>query len=160
MNAFKFSSRGVACAARVKGGEGGWPLWMPVRGMGRIPCQLAWLVAGLWGGRWSGGRAGWLAGGRPAGPWAGGRPGGQADVVTLHVPSSESTSGMIGRRELSLMKPHAHLINNARGDVVDLDALAEVQPASRPLPLPLPLPCPALPCPVVRCAALPRRACS
>lgn len=47
-----------------------------------------------------------------------------ADVVSLHVPSTAQTRGMIGRRELALMREGACLINNARGDVVDIDALA------------------------------------
>jgi D-3-phosphoglycerate dehydrogenase len=48
-----------------------------------------------------------------------------ADVVTLHVPETPETRGMIGRRELSLMKRGARLVNNARGTVVDIDALAD-----------------------------------
>ncbi len=47
-----------------------------------------------------------------------------ADVVSLHVPSSPLTRSMIGAREIGLMKPGAHLINAARGEVVDIDALA------------------------------------
>ncbi|MFG0298432.1 MAG: phosphoglycerate dehydrogenase [Phycisphaerales bacterium JB047] len=46
-----------------------------------------------------------------------------SDVVTLHVPDTETTRGMIGPAELRMMKPGAYLINNARGSVVDLDAL-------------------------------------
>jgi D-3-phosphoglycerate dehydrogenase len=49
----------------------------------------------------------------------------QSDVVTLHVPETPATHGMIGAAELAQMKPGAHLINNSRGTVVDLDALAE-----------------------------------
>lgn len=49
----------------------------------------------------------------------------ESDVVSLHVPESSRTSGLIGARELALMKPGAMLINNARGSVVDLDALAD-----------------------------------
>jgi D-3-phosphoglycerate dehydrogenase len=48
----------------------------------------------------------------------------EADVVSLHVPENAETAGMIGARELAHMKPSAILINNARGTVVDLDALA------------------------------------
>ena len=48
-----------------------------------------------------------------------------ADLVTLHVPLDRSTRGMIGRRELALMKPTAHLINTARGGIVDEAALTE-----------------------------------
>ncbi len=47
-----------------------------------------------------------------------------ADVVTLHVPANESTKNMIGPAQLKKMKPGSMLINNARGSVVDLDALA------------------------------------
>lgn len=46
-----------------------------------------------------------------------------SDIVTLHVPGSPSTRGMIGERELSLMKPTAILINTCRGVVVDEEAL-------------------------------------
>ncbi len=49
----------------------------------------------------------------------------EADVVSLHVPETAETENMIGSRELAHMKPHAVLINNARGTVVDIDALAE-----------------------------------
>ncbi|MDB5589994.1 phosphoglycerate dehydrogenase [Enterovirga sp.] len=48
----------------------------------------------------------------------------QSDVVSLHVPETAATAGMIGAAELALMRPGAFLINNARGTVVDLDALA------------------------------------
>ncbi len=48
----------------------------------------------------------------------------RSDVVTLHVPDTTETRGMIGAREIGLMKPGAFLINNARGTVVDIDALA------------------------------------
>lgn len=47
-----------------------------------------------------------------------------ADVVTVHVPAEASTHGLIGADQIERMKPGAHVINNARGSVVDLDALA------------------------------------
>jgi phosphoglycerate dehydrogenase-like enzyme len=47
-----------------------------------------------------------------------------ADIVSLHVPLTESTRGMIGERELSLMKFSAIFINVARGENVDEAALA------------------------------------
>ncbi|MGY4568560.1 phosphoglycerate dehydrogenase [Bradyrhizobium pachyrhizi] len=47
-----------------------------------------------------------------------------SDVVSLHVPETPATANMIGAAQLQLMKPEAHLINNSRGTVVDLDALA------------------------------------
>nr|WP_188079570.1 phosphoglycerate dehydrogenase [Xanthobacter oligotrophicus] len=49
----------------------------------------------------------------------------QSDIVSLHVPETAATHGMIGRAEIAAMKPGAYLINNSRGTVVDLDALAE-----------------------------------
>ena len=49
----------------------------------------------------------------------------ESDVVTLHVPQTPATAGLMGARELDGMKPGALLINASRGNVVDLDALAE-----------------------------------
>lgn len=47
-----------------------------------------------------------------------------SDVVSLHVPQTPNSQNMIGAREIALMKPGAFLINNARGEIVDLEALA------------------------------------
>ena len=47
-----------------------------------------------------------------------------SDIVSLHVPDSASTHGMIGENELRAMKRGSYLINNSRGTVVDLGALA------------------------------------
>jgi D-3-phosphoglycerate dehydrogenase / 2-oxoglutarate reductase len=49
---------------------------------------------------------------------------GSSDVVSLHVPETPATANMIGAREIALMKQDAYLINNSRGTVVDLNALA------------------------------------
>ena len=49
----------------------------------------------------------------------------QADVVSLHVPLTDETRGMIGAEELALMKKTAVLVNTARGPVVDTKALAD-----------------------------------
>ncbi len=49
----------------------------------------------------------------------------QSDFVTLNMPMTPETRHMIGRRELTLMKPTAILVNAARGGVVDHDALVE-----------------------------------
>jgi D-3-phosphoglycerate dehydrogenase len=48
----------------------------------------------------------------------------RSDVVSLHVPETVETFNMIGADEIAAMKPGAFLINNARGTIVDLDALA------------------------------------
>lgn len=48
-----------------------------------------------------------------------------SDVVSLHVPETPATAGMIGRDEIAAIKRGAFFINNSRGTVVDLDALAE-----------------------------------
>jgi D-3-phosphoglycerate dehydrogenase len=48
-----------------------------------------------------------------------------SDVVSLHVPLSPETRGLIGSSALSRMRPGAVLVNTARGPVVDLDALYE-----------------------------------
>ncbi len=45
------------------------------------------------------------------------------DFVSLHVPAIPETTGMIGPKELAVMKPTAILINTARGTVVDENAL-------------------------------------
>jgi glyoxylate reductase len=49
----------------------------------------------------------------------------ESDFVSLHVPLTRETRGMIGARELRLMKPSAILVNTARGPVVDTEALAD-----------------------------------
>lgn len=49
----------------------------------------------------------------------------RSDIVSLHVPLSESTRHLIGAAELARMKPSAVLVNTARGPVVDENALAD-----------------------------------
>lgn len=48
-----------------------------------------------------------------------------SDVVSLHVPETPQTKNLIGRAQLALMKSGSHLINAARGTVVDIEALAD-----------------------------------
>ena len=48
-----------------------------------------------------------------------------SDFVSVHAPLNNQTRGMISRREFSLMKASAVLINTARGPVVDEEALIE-----------------------------------
>jgi D-3-phosphoglycerate dehydrogenase len=47
----------------------------------------------------------------------------KSDVVTIHVPSLPSTANMIDAAAISKMKPGAIFINQARGDLVDIEAL-------------------------------------
>ena len=49
----------------------------------------------------------------------------ESDIVTLHVPLCDETRGLIGERELSLMKPTALLVNTARGPVCDIAAVGK-----------------------------------
>jgi D-3-phosphoglycerate dehydrogenase len=49
---------------------------------------------------------------------------GQSDFVTLHVPETPQTKGMLGAHEVAAMKTGACLLNLSRGTVVDIDALA------------------------------------
>ena len=48
-----------------------------------------------------------------------------SDIISLHVPLNDETKHLIGKEMLSLCKPTAILVNTARGNVVDMDALAE-----------------------------------
>jgi len=49
----------------------------------------------------------------------------RSDLVTLHVPDTPQTRGLIGREQIARMKQGAFLINSSRGFVVDLQALRE-----------------------------------
>ena len=51
---------------------------------------------------------------------------GDSDFVTIHCPLNRETKGMIGAKELALMKASAFLINAARGGIIDEDALLAV----------------------------------
>lgn len=47
----------------------------------------------------------------------------QSDCVTIHVPETKATHGLIGARQLHLMKRGSFIINTSRGHVVDIDSL-------------------------------------
>jgi len=49
----------------------------------------------------------------------------QADILTIHLVLSSRTRGLVGRRELALMKRSARLVNTSRGPIVDESALVE-----------------------------------
>lgn len=49
----------------------------------------------------------------------------RADVLTVHTPLTPQTEKLISRERLALMKPHALVINSARGAIADEEALAE-----------------------------------
>jgi phosphoglycerate dehydrogenase-like enzyme len=46
-----------------------------------------------------------------------------ADIVTIHYKLSPRSEGIVGAREIALMKPTAYLVNTSRGPLVDVDAL-------------------------------------
>ena len=50
----------------------------------------------------------------------------QSDVLSIHLILSDRTRGIVGVRELSLMKPTAYLINTSRGPIVDEAALLKI----------------------------------
>ena len=48
-----------------------------------------------------------------------------SDIISLHCPLTEETKGLIGKEELSTMKSSAIIINVARGEIIDENALAD-----------------------------------
>ena len=54
-----------------------------------------------------------------------------SDVVSVHAPLNSRTAGLIGAREISLMKPEAILVNMGRGGIVDEAALADAVDSGR-----------------------------
>ncbi|HSA81005.1 MAG TPA: D-2-hydroxyacid dehydrogenase family protein [Geminicoccaceae bacterium] len=48
-----------------------------------------------------------------------------SDFVTIHLRLSDRTRGLVGARELGLMKPDSYLVNTSRGPIVDEEALIE-----------------------------------
>jgi phosphoglycerate dehydrogenase-like enzyme len=55
----------------------------------------------------------------------------ESDIITIHLVLSHRSRGIVGRSELTSMKPTAHLINAARGPIVDEAALIEVLKARK-----------------------------
>jgi len=49
----------------------------------------------------------------------------ESDYITLHIPKTKETANLINAESLSKMKPHARIINCARGGIIDEDALYE-----------------------------------
>ncbi|MGE5481850.1 MAG: phosphoglycerate dehydrogenase [Bacteroidota bacterium] len=54
-----------------------------------------------------------------------------SDIVSLHLPLTEETAGLLGRERLALLKPGALLVNTARAGVVEPEALAEALASGR-----------------------------
>jgi C-terminal binding protein len=50
----------------------------------------------------------------------------QTDVLSVHAPLTPETHAMLGRAELALLRPGAVVVNDARGPILDLDALYEL----------------------------------
>src|SRR5262249_32753185 len=50
----------------------------------------------------------------------------QADILTIHVVLSQRTRGLVGAKELALMKPTAYIINTSRGPIIDEPTLLAV----------------------------------
>src|SRR4029078_883594 len=50
---------------------------------------------------------------------------GRADMISIHLPKTPETVGLIGKDQLALTKPGVIVVNAARGGLVDEDALAE-----------------------------------
>jgi phosphoglycerate dehydrogenase-like enzyme len=54
-----------------------------------------------------------------------------SDIISIHVPLTDATEGLVGREELMAMKPSSFLINVARGGIVDEEALTEAVETGR-----------------------------
>lgn len=55
----------------------------------------------------------------------------QSDAISIHVPYTEQTHHMVNKETLALMKPTAVIVNTARGNIIDEDALYEALKAGR-----------------------------
>jgi glyoxylate reductase len=122
-------------AAHASVPAGGWRTWVPrgflgadvhgatlgVIGYGRIGRAMAKRSAGF-------AMRVLVAGRDPAGI---DRVLRESDFVSIHTPLTSTTRGLIDAQALAKMKPTAHLVNTARGPIVDTDALAEALHAGR-----------------------------
>ena len=54
-----------------------------------------------------------------------------SDIVSLHLPLTEATTGLLGREAFGRLKPGAVLVNTARGPIVDEDALVDALRSGR-----------------------------
>jgi D-3-phosphoglycerate dehydrogenase len=55
----------------------------------------------------------------------------ESDFITLHIPLAKSTRGLIGAKELALVKPTVRIINTARGGLIDEEALVKAVKENR-----------------------------
>ncbi|MFC2034912.1 phosphoglycerate dehydrogenase [Chloroflexota bacterium] len=55
----------------------------------------------------------------------------ESDFITLHIPLTKSTNGLIGAKELTLVKPTVHIINTARGGLIDETELVKAMREKR-----------------------------
>ncbi len=55
----------------------------------------------------------------------------ESDILTIHLPLTDSSRGLVGARELALLPPHASLVNTSRGPIVDEQALLDALTTGR-----------------------------
>jgi D-3-phosphoglycerate dehydrogenase len=55
----------------------------------------------------------------------------ESDIVSIHLPLTDETKGLIGEEEIASMKPNAYIINTARGGIINLNALTQALKAGR-----------------------------
>ena len=125
----------LAAARRLGEGEravraGRWPVWSPGAYLGE---EVHGATLGIVGMGRIGGAVARRAEGFEMDVLHSSRSGGipldelleRSDFVSLHVPLTAETHGLIGGPELERMKPTAVLVNSARGELVDTEALVE-----------------------------------
>lgn len=55
----------------------------------------------------------------------------ESDIISLHSPLTPETRGMIGKKQIDMMKPNAYIVNVSRGPLIDEDALIAALKAGR-----------------------------